>query len=66
MINEKLMAPFTAKDVKKAMFSIGDFKAPGPDGLHVVFYKKFWDLSGDEITQVLLALNSGQILKGVK
>jgi hypothetical protein len=67
MINEKLMAPFTAKDVKKAMFSIGDFKAPGPDGLHAVFYKKFWDLSGDEITQeVLLALNSGQILKGVK
>jgi hypothetical protein len=37
MMNEKLTAPFMAEDVKKAMFSIGDFKAPGPDGLHVVF-----------------------------
>jgi hypothetical protein len=40
-MNEKLLAPFTPEDVKKAAFSIGDFKAPGPDGLHAVFYKKF-------------------------
>jgi hypothetical protein len=64
-MNEKLTAPFMAEDVKKAMFSIGDFKAPGPDGLHAVFYKKFWDLCGDEIThEVLLALNSRQIPEG--
>jgi hypothetical protein len=41
LMNEKLLAPFTPEDVKKAAFSIGDFKAPGPDGLHAVFYKKF-------------------------
>jgi hypothetical protein len=40
-MNEKLMAPFSAVDVKKAAFSIGDYKAPGPDGLHAVFYKNF-------------------------
>jgi mannosylglycoprotein endo-beta-mannosidase len=28
-INEQLLKPFTAKDVKKALFSIGDMKAPG-------------------------------------
>jgi hypothetical protein len=27
-MNEKLLAPFTAEDVNKATFSIGDFKAP--------------------------------------
>jgi hypothetical protein len=39
-MNERLLAPFNAEDVKKALFSIGDLKAPGPDGLHAVFYKK--------------------------
>jgi hypothetical protein len=43
-MNDDLMATFSAEDVKKAAFSIGDFKAPGPDGLHAIFYKKFWGL----------------------
>ena len=49
-MNESLLAPFSPEDVKKAVFSIGDFKAPGPDGLHAVFYKHFWELFGAEIT----------------
>jgi hypothetical protein len=40
-MNNLLLAPFDANDVKKAAFSISDLKAPGPDGLHAVFYKKF-------------------------
>jgi hypothetical protein len=40
IMNDKLCSPFTTEDVKKAVFSIGDYKAPGPDGLHAVFYKK--------------------------
>jgi hypothetical protein len=64
-MNEQLLAPFTVEEVKKAVFSIGDFKAPGPDGLHAVFYKQFWDICGHEITQeVLQALNSGVIPDG--
>jgi hypothetical protein len=41
LMNEKLTAPFSADEVRRAAFSIGDFKAPGPDGIHVVFYEKF-------------------------
>jgi hypothetical protein len=64
-MNDRLLIPFTAEDVKKAAFSIGDFKAPGPDGLHAVFYKKFWSVCGDEIThEILNALNSGIIPEG--
>jgi hypothetical protein len=64
-MNDKLLAPFTPEEVKKAAFSIGDFKALGPDGLHAVFYKKFCNICGEEITrEVLQALNSGQITEG--
>jgi hypothetical protein len=64
-LNEKLLAPFSAEDVKKAALSIGDFKAPGPDGLHAVFYKFFWNMCGEEIThEVLQALDTGIIPSG--
>jgi hypothetical protein len=64
-MNEKLLAPFSADDVRKEVFSIGDYKAPGPDGLHLFFYKKIWNVYGEEITQeVLQAVNSGVIPDG--
>jgi hypothetical protein len=39
-MNERLLAPFTEEEVKKALFAIGDFKAPGMDGMHAIFFKK--------------------------
>jgi hypothetical protein len=39
-INAGLLAPFSYEEVKKALFQIGDLKAPGPDGLHAVFFSK--------------------------
>jgi hypothetical protein len=39
-MNSLLTAPFTGEEVKKALFQIGDLKAPGPDGMHAIFYKK--------------------------
>lgn len=65
-MNQNLMAPFSYEEVKHALFSIGDLKAPGPDGLHSIFYKRFWHMLGDDLVQeVLQAINSATIPEGI-
>jgi len=64
-MNQLLMAPFSREEVKKALFSIGDLKALGPDGLHAIFFKRFWKMLGEElIDEVLHAVNSSTIPEG--
>jgi hypothetical protein len=64
-MNEKLLAPYTREEVKKALFNIGDLKAPWPDGLHAIFYKRFWHIIGEDLTdEVLLAVNTRVIPDG--
>lgn len=37
-------------------------KAPGPDGLNLAFYHRFWDMCGDEILKACITwLNEGTI-----
>ena len=64
-MNTGLLAPFSYEEVKKALFQIGDLKAPGPDGLHAVFFKRFWNLFGDDLlAEVLEAVNHCKVPDG--
>jgi hypothetical protein len=64
-MNQLLLAPFSREEVKKALFSIGDLKAPGPDGLHAVFFKRFWGMLEDDlIDEVLVAIQNATIPTG--
>lgn len=64
-MNDEIMKPYTTEDVRKALFSIGDLKAPGTDGLHAIFFKKCWHIIGDELTsEVLKAINEKVIPDG--
>jgi hypothetical protein len=38
-MNASLRADYTAHEIKEALDSIGDLKAPGPDGMPVIFFK---------------------------
>lgn len=40
-MNDNLMKEFTIEEVKEALNSIGDLKAPGPYGMPSIFYKSF-------------------------
>jgi hypothetical protein len=62
LMNEALCREYTAEEVKEALESIGDLKAPGPDGMHAIFYKQFWETVGDTVTaKVLNVLRGGEI-----
>jgi UDP-3-O-acyl-N-acetylglucosamine deacetylase len=64
-MNQGLLALFSDEEVTHALFSIGDLKAPGPDMLHAIFYKRFWHMLGDDLVQkVLQAVNSASIPDG--
>jgi hypothetical protein len=64
-INNILTADYTCDEVKKALFNIGDLKAPGPDGLHAVIYKRLWHVIGEDLTdEVLLAINTRHVPEG--
>lgn len=47
-------APFTEKDVKKALFQIHPSKAPGKDGFNANFFRKFWPEIGESVTREVL------------
>ena len=64
-MNEFLTAEFTADEVKIALDSMGDLKAPGMDGLPAVFYKHYWHLVGDTVVhEVLHVLRGGRMPEG--
>lgn len=45
-MNDQLLQTYTEAEVKEALDSIGDLKAPGPDGMPAIFYKKILGYSG--------------------
>ncbi|KAK6121388.1 hypothetical protein DH2020_044870 [Rehmannia glutinosa] len=58
---EDLERPFTSDEVKKAIFSMGPLKAPGPDGFQPIFFQKNWDIVGPDLVDMALnILNNGQ------
>ncbi|XP_019261680.1 PREDICTED: uncharacterized protein LOC109239556 [Nicotiana attenuata] len=62
----ELIAPFTKEDVIEALECIDDMKAPGADGFNACFFKKTWNLNGDEIAKAdLQFFNTGKMFKPI-
>ncbi|GJS42362.1 hypothetical protein Tco_0567405, partial [Tanacetum coccineum] len=52
------------REVKEALFSMGDDKSPGPDGYTAAFFKEAWDIVGDEVTKAIREFfTNGKLLK---
>ncbi|XP_050231744.1 uncharacterized protein LOC126680640 [Mercurialis annua] len=50
--NERLLAPISAVEVRKAVFSMHNDKSPGPDGFNPAFYKSHWGVVGDDVVKL--------------
>ncbi|GJW07139.1 hypothetical protein Tco_1569562 [Tanacetum coccineum] len=55
-----MVRPITDLEIKTAMFSIGDDKAPGPDGYTSAFFKR------DGILLVMTKILTNRIIEGIK
>jgi hypothetical protein len=51
--NESLCSIPTPQEIKKVVFEMYDLKAPGPDGLPALFYKKYWDVVGADVVKAV-------------
>ncbi|GJZ84094.1 hypothetical protein Tco_0649433 [Tanacetum coccineum] len=52
------------KEIKEALFSMGNDKSPGPDGYTTAFFKEAWDIVGNDVTKAVKEFfTNGKLLK---
>lgn len=59
-MNKVLMREVNKEEVRDAVFSIDPGSAPWPDSMTGMFFQKYWDIVGDQVTkEVLNFFNTG-------
>ena len=65
-MNVALLSEFHPDEVKDALQQMHPLKSPRPDGMPPVFYQKFWNVVGSNVTEcVLSTLNSGTMSSNI-
>lgn len=52
-MNENLNQPVIDLEIKCVVESMGEMKAPGPDGLNGLFFQKNWDTIGNAVCRAV-------------
>ena len=55
-MNESLTHPYTADEVRLALFQMHPSKSPGPDGMSHFFFQKYWHIVGNDVTEAILSV----------
>ncbi|XP_048493143.1 uncharacterized protein LOC125493698 [Beta vulgaris subsp. vulgaris] len=58
-MNAELGRACRKEEVWEALRQMHPSKAPGPDGMHAVFYQRFWHIVGDDVTDVVSGIIHG-------
>ncbi|GKC56323.1 RNA-directed DNA polymerase, eukaryota, reverse transcriptase zinc-binding domain protein [Tanacetum coccineum] len=60
---DNMVKKVSDREIKYALFDIGDNKAPGPDGYSSVFFKKSWEVTDKDVCDAIKEFFSkGQLL----
>ncbi|XP_012852582.1 PREDICTED: uncharacterized protein LOC105972190 [Erythranthe guttata] len=59
-MNKTLLEEYTQEEVKRALDEMHPLKSPGPDGFPAVFFQRFWNLVGGDVTKWVLTLLNHQ------
>ncbi|XP_071739508.1 uncharacterized protein [Rutidosis leptorrhynchoides] len=58
-----MVRPITEEEVKATIFDIGEDKSPGTDGYSSAFFKKAWDIVGQDVCKAVMDFfRNGQLL----
>lgn len=61
-----LDTPFSYEEIKRAVFDMSVDKTPGPNGLPILFYHRYWDIiKFDFLNFVMTSTGGEQILNGL-
>jgi len=65
-MNDELTKDFTTKEVRTTFRQMHPTKVPGLDGMSTIFYQKYWDIVGSDVTNMVLnVLNSNASLSDI-
>ena len=53
-MNQSFIKEFTKEEVLVVLKQMHLTKAPGPDGMSAIFFQKYWDLVGNDVTSMVL------------
>lgn len=51
-----LLRPYTKEDVLHALQDMSPTKSPSPDGFSALFFQKYWDAVGNDLSSVILQI----------
>ena len=57
-MNQSLIKQFTREEIEVALKQMNPTKSLGLDGMLAIFYKKYWDIMGNDVV--------GMVFKGLK
>lgn len=64
--NNSILGRITEEEVKRVVFSMKVYKAPGPDGFPPAFFQKFWEVVKNELIWATKDLfRTGKMLKRI-
>ncbi|OMO70992.1 reverse transcriptase [Corchorus capsularis] len=63
-MNEELVKEISNDEIRDAVFQLGAYKAPGPDGFSGIFYQRCWNVIKKDVCEVVRSFfRSGRMLR---